>query len=69
MSKNKKAIVIEGVKFTKENFPILYEWAENRPERLAEMLRKNAEVHGGAPTAAANALESDLQHDFNYKPE
>jgi hypothetical protein len=41
MSKKEKTIMIEGVKLTRGNFPVLFEWAETHPDMLSENLRAN----------------------------
>ena len=63
---SKKIINVAGVKLDQEHFPILYKWAQKRPETLERTLR-GLNVASGANskdlTPDAINLESDLQHD------
>lgn len=61
--KDKKSIILEGVKLTKEHFPVLFEWAEKNPDTLAENLRASAKRFKCKPSTVAVNLESDLAHD------
>ena len=59
----KKTIIIEGVKLTEKDFPILYEWAVHNPKWLAKTLRESAKRSKSSAVSVAVCLESDLEHD------
>lgn len=63
---NKEIIIVAGVSLDPEHFPILYKWAQKRPETLERTLRGLCIASGGGNDnlfSVAVNLESDLQHD------
>jgi len=60
----KTFFICNGKIFKKEHFPVLYDYASKNPDAfLAEMNSVASAWHEGNITSAAQAMESDLQHE------
>lgn len=63
MENNRLVITVLGEAVDKDNFPKLYQWANNNRETLEDQLKSLANSwHNGSIAAAMLALESDLEH-------
>ena len=63
MKNNKPIIEMLGESLDYQNFPKLYQWANENPETLETQLKSIANAwHEGDIRSAMQALESDLEH-------
>ncbi len=55
-------VLVLGVSIDKENFPILYKWAQEHPDTLKSQVKSIAKAwHEGDALAAMQAMESDME--------
>lgn len=59
----KRSVNILDVAIDKENFPVMYQWAEENPKYLEEILKSMMEKDGSTATACLITLETDMQTD------
>lgn len=67
-NKKSKTITILGIKLDEENFPELYQWAEDNPATLEAKLKDLIKVWHDYPiTRAVGALEESLKSTHNHR--